>query len=58
MGKIIWMTPPTAILLCVLSDAFKWYQHGSVFDLVFWIVIMGGLASIIWFVAYRFFTMK
>lgn len=57
MGKIIWMTPPTLIAYIVISDIFKKYQ-GHTIDLLFWLIIMGGVVSIIWFVAYRFFTMK
>lgn len=57
MGKIIWMTPPTLIAYFTISDTFKSY-HGHTFDLLFSLIVMGSVVSIIWFVAYRFFTMK
>lgn len=57
MGKIIWMTPPTLIAYFAISDTIKWYQ-GRPFDLVFALFFMGIAVSIIWFVAYRLFTMK
>lgn len=57
MGKIIWMTPPTLIAYFTISDTFKSYQ-GHTFDLLFSLIVMGSVVSIIWFVAYRFFTMK
>lgn len=57
MGKIIWMTPPTLIAYFALSDTYKGYQ-GRPVDLVFGMIFMGIVVSIIWFVAYRFFTMK
>lgn len=58
MGKLIWMTPPTLILLFSLNDAFKHLQAGHVDQFIMGLIIMGGLSSIVWFVAYRFFTMK
>ena len=58
MGKLIWMTPPTLILLFSLNDAFKRLQAGHVDRFIMGLIIMGGLSSIVWFVAYRFFTMK
>ena len=58
MGKLIWMTPPTLILLFSLNDAFNRLQAGHVDQFIMGLIIMGGLSSIVWFVAYRFFTMK
>lgn len=58
MGKLIWMTPPTLILLFSLNDAFKRLQAGHVDQFIMRVIIMGGLSAIVWFVAYRFFTMK
>lgn len=57
MGKIIWMTPPTLIAYIAISDVFKSYQ-GHTMDLLFGLIVMGSVVSIIWFVAYRLFTMK
>mgnify|MGYP000034470170 FL=1 len=57
MGKIIWMTPPTLIAYFAISDIFKKY-HGHTIDLLFGLIVMGSVVSIIWFVAYRLFTMK
>ncbi len=58
MGKIIWMAIPTFILISVLSDVFERLQKGHIGEFILGFIVMGGLAAIIWFVAYRIFTMK
>ncbi len=58
MGKIIWMAIPTFILISVLSDVFERLQKGHIGKFILGFIVMGGLAAIIWFVAYRIFTMK
>lgn len=58
MGKIVWMAIPTFILFSALSEAFKRLQHGLVGEFIIGIIAMGGLASVVWFIAYRIFTMK
>jgi len=58
MGKIIWMAIPTFILISVLSDVFERLQKGYIGEFILGFIVMGGLAAIIWFVAYRIFTMK
>lgn len=58
MGKIIWMAIPTFILISVLSDVFERLQKGHIGEFILGLIVMGGLAAIIWFVAYRIFTMK
>lgn len=58
MGKIIWMAIPTFILISVLSDVFERLQKGHIGEFILGFIVMGGLTAIIWFVAYRIFTMK
>ena len=52
------MAIPTFILISVLSDVFERLQKGHIGEFILGFIVMGGLAAIIWFVAYRIFTMK